>query len=142
MRTYKIIAAVALAAATGLAAGCAPGEQNAAPSPATPETASAPTQTGTPGATEDTADETIRVSVQDGEASPPPDRVTVQQGDRVRIVVTSDQSDEVHVHGYDETVDLEPDEPGTVEFTADQPGLYEVETHDSGTLLFQLVVEG
>lgn len=145
--TYKIITAIAFAVAVGLAAGCAPGEQGAAPaqSPAStngPADAS-PTETAEASPTE-TADavETIRVSVQDGEVSPPPDRVTVQKGQRVRIVVTSDQPDELHIHGYDESIELEPGEPATVEFTADQSGLYEVETHETNTLLFQLVVRG
>lgn len=143
MTTYKIIAAV-LAIATGLAAGCASGEQNpqtGEPTAAAPTTAPEETPTQSPAETGD-AVETIRVSVRDGEASPPPDRVSVDQGQRVRVVVTSDQADEVHIHGYDESIELEPGERGSVEFTADQPGVYEVETHGSGTLLFQLVVRG
>jgi hypothetical protein len=56
--------------------------------------------------------------------------------------VTSDRSDELHVHGYDKTVPLAPGSPAVVQFVADLPGVFEVETHDSGLLLFQLVVRG
>ena len=135
---------VLLTLAFGLAAGCAPGDQGTAAgqpttSAAAPAT-SAPEDTATPPPSGEPV-KTIRVSVRDGKASPPPDRVAVPAGQRVKIVVTSDVADEVHLHGYDKEVELRPGKPGSVEFTADQPGLYEVETHESGTLLFQLLVK-
>jgi hypothetical protein len=58
----------------------------------------------------------------------------------VRIIVTSDKADEAHVHGYDKAIELTPGKPGMVEFTANETGLFEVETHGSHALLFQLVV--
>ena len=54
--------------------------------------------------------------------------------------MTSDVAEEVHVHGYDLTVDLVPGQPGEVAFTADLPGAYEVELEGTGKLLFQLRV--
>lgn len=130
-------------------AACAPGEQaapspTAAMSPTAEPTGAAPTMASPTAAGPSAGVEarTIRVALRDGRASPPPDRVEVDLGQRVRIVVTSDTEDEVHVHGYDETVRLRPGEPASVEFVADQPGLYEVETHHSGTLLLQLAVSG
>lgn len=88
------------------------------------------------------ADNTISARISDGKVEGVPARVEVDRGTRVRIEVTSDRSDELHVHGYEETVPLTVGNPATVAFVADLPGVFEVETHDSGLLLFQLVVRG
>ena len=54
--------------------------------------------------------------------------------------ISSDVAEEVHVHGYD----LEAAVPagGSVDIPVDAtiPGVFEVELHDSGKLLFQLRV--
>lgn len=90
-----------------------------------------------------TTDETeIEVSVANGRVSPSPDRrVEVAQGDNVRIVISSDRADEVHVHGYELEAEIPAGGSATVEFVADQPGSFEVEMHelDPG-LLFTLLV--
>lgn len=85
--------------------------------------------------------ERFEFEIADGRASPPLDRATVARGSTVQIVVTSDQPDELHLHGYDLTVRVGPGEPGSVEFTADQTGLFELEVHDAGLVLLQLIVE-
>ena len=71
------------------------------------------------------------------------DRVEVNVGQTVHVSVVCDVADEVHVHGFDLSVDLEPNEPGELEFEVTDdpgPGLYEVELEDRGLLLFQLEV--
>ena len=80
--------------------------------------------------------------ISDGKVDGVPARVEVDRGTRIRIEVTNDRSDELHVHGYDKTVPLTAGSPAAVAFVADLPGVFEVETHDSGLLLFQLVVRG
>ncbi|MBB4932286.1 plastocyanin [Lipingzhangella halophila] len=87
------------------------------------------------------ADVTAEISVQDGTVSPEPGRVEVEQGQSVRLTVDSDSSDTVHLHGYDIEEPVTPDEPATLSFTADQSGLFELETHESHTLLTQVAVE-
>lgn len=84
--------------------------------------------------------EEIEVRVENGEPDPTPGRVEVPVGSTVRLTVTSDVADEVHVHTYEEEITLRPGNPGSVEFTADIPGLFEVEMHESGTVLFSLQV--
>jgi hypothetical protein len=69
------------------------------------------------------------------------DRATVELGRTVRIVVSSDQADEVHLHGYDLDAPTGPGAPGVIEFVADQAGLFELETHETGLVLLQLQVE-
>lgn len=82
----------------------------------------------------------IEVDVTDGTVDTAEDTVEVAVGGTVRVTVTSDVDDEVHVHGVDRTVDLSAGVPATLEFTVDEPGVYEVETHGSHLLLFQLLV--
>jgi plastocyanin len=121
-------------------AGCASsGETTVAPtsSPSPNETSPVTSQTPTP----TNSARTITVTIQKGKINPPPGRVRVSRGEKVQIVVTSDEADEVHVHGYDLEKPLRPGKPTTIEFTADQPGLFEVETHELDKVLFQLQVE-
>lgn len=86
------------------------------------------------------AEQTISAQINGGKIEGVPAQVEVDRGTPVRIEVTSDRSDELHVHGYDKTVPLTAGSPAAVAFVADLPGVFEVETHDSGLLLFQLVV--
>ncbi|MEV6104730.1 cupredoxin domain-containing protein [Streptomyces sp. NPDC051940] len=86
------------------------------------------------------ADETVRITVADGRVSPSPGRVEVREGDRVALVVTSDTADELHVHGLDKTAALAAGRTTTLTFTADRTGVFEVETHESGLVLTQLLV--
>lgn len=154
-----VAALVAAFVAGSLLGGCASG-QGQAPDRAAPEP-SAPAATapgtaggqGSPGSEGEgqrsgtdsnggssAVDKTISVRVVDGDVRPAPGRVEVERGARVRIEVTSDQPDELHVHGYDETARLRAGEPARVQFVADQTGLFEVETHHGGLTLFQLLV--
>ncbi|MGN6246132.1 MAG: cupredoxin domain-containing protein [Motilibacteraceae bacterium] len=82
----------------------------------------------------------ISVSIAGGKVSPAPDRIQVKTGTTVTLTVTSDVADQVHVHGIDKEFDVGPGVPGSITFTVTDPGVYEVETHESGKTLFQLVV--
>ena len=84
--------------------------------------------------------DTIEISVANGKVDPPTHRQEVAQGDTVTLVVTSDEADEVHVHGVDIEKETKAGEPTTVEFEVPDAGLYEVETHESGLQLLQLEV--
>ena len=61
-------------------------------------------------------------------------------GSMVTITVTADVNDEVHVHGYDEKVDLTAGTPGSVTFTADIPGQFEVELDNTHLRVLELQV--
>jgi plastocyanin len=82
----------------------------------------------------------VNVSVRDGKVAPKPHRVHVTQGATVRLQVTSDVDDVLHVHGFDVEEPLEAGRTTTVELTADQPGVFEVETHETELELLQLEV--
>ncbi|HEX2362612.1 MAG TPA: hypothetical protein VHI11_11105 [Jiangellaceae bacterium] len=82
----------------------------------------------------------IEVTIIDGIVRTDADRVEARSGETIRVVVTSDVDDELHIHGVDETAALVADVPTTVEFAVEEPGVFEVETHDTSLLLFQLLV--
>lgn len=67
-------------------------------------------------------------------------RVPVELGSTVRLRVAADVTDEVHVHGYDLTARVTAAEPSELEFTADIPGVFEVELEESGVKLADLEV--
>lgn len=69
-------------------------------------------------------------TIQDGVVEGP-ERVEVNLGDEVVLVVTSDVADEVHLHTYDVMVDVEAGETVELSFTADIPGIFEVELEDA-----------
>jgi hypothetical protein len=116
----------------------------------------APAQTET-GAAEETVEtetepsappepEVSRIRVRGGTAVGGVQRVQANKGDTVRIVVTSDASDEIHLHGYDIYEDVGPGKPARFVFRADIEGIFEIESHvaeDAGKdpLLARLVVE-
>lgn len=67
-------------------------------------------------------------------------RLPVDLGSMVRLVVTADVADQVHLHGYDLSVPVTPAEPGAIEFVADIPGVFEIEMEESGLKLADLEV--
>ncbi|HEX9122941.1 MAG TPA: hypothetical protein VF984_06220 [Actinomycetota bacterium] len=110
-----------------------------AASPATTGTGG-PSPTGAPSATPTGGDVAeLDVTVRNGDVQGPGE-FDVTQGQEVRIVVDADVTDEVHVHGYDLHDDVSPGEPAEIEFTANAPGVFEVELESQGKLLFELKV--
>jgi uncharacterized cupredoxin-like copper-binding protein len=97
----------------------------------------------TPSGTITTADPAavvIVATVANGKITPNTQTVKAEQGQRVMVTVTSDEADELHVHGYGKEVELQPGKPGSVTFTADTKGTFEIETHESGKLVAKLIV--
>jgi hypothetical protein len=124
-------------APSGTAAGPSP---SAGPS-ATPSVSALPS--AQPPAVSSAPAPTVRevaVAVADGAITPAPGNVEVAVGEPVRLVVTSDTPEEVHVHGVDITGPVGPGAPFQTEFVPTQSGSFEVELHGSGALLFQLLV--
>jgi hypothetical protein len=82
----------------------------------------------------------LRITVADGRVQPPPGRVPVPVGSTVRLTVRSDRADDVHVHGYDLTEPLAAGRTATLDFVADQTGLFDVELHRADTVIVSLLV--
>jgi hypothetical protein len=85
--------------------------------------------------------QTISVAVQGGKVVPPTHRVKVPEGDKVRLVVTTDVADEIHVHGYNLKKNVAAGKTGTIEFVANQSGVFEVELEAASLQLLQLEVK-
>lgn len=68
-------------------------------------------------------------------------RIRIDRGQKVRIRVQADRAEEVHLHGYDLSADVAPGRPVVIDFTADAPGVFEVELEQAHLRLFELQVQ-
>jgi hypothetical protein len=58
-----------------------------------------------------------------------------------RGVTADDGGDPVDPHGYDLSADVAPGRPAVIDFTADAPGVFEVELEQAKLKLFELQVQ-
>ncbi|MGZ4573218.1 MAG: cupredoxin domain-containing protein [Blastococcus sp.] len=123
-----------------LTAGCAASPSRSVPSSSASAPASSLPSSTSPSATDRIKGTEIVVAVKNGKVSPPTHRVQVTKDTHVRLIVTSDTADEVHVHGYDIEKELAPGKPTTLRFTADVPGVFEVELHKANLVILRLQV--
>jgi hypothetical protein len=87
-----------------------------------------------------------RITLRGGAAQGGVRTLSYRPGETVRLVVTTDAADEIHVHGYDLTQNPAPGKPVRFRFEADIEGVFEIESHvaeDAGRepLVARLVVE-
>ena len=121
-------------------------ERAAQTAPAQTETGAADESAETQTETEAPEPEISRIRVRGGTVVGGVQRVQANKGDTVRIVVTSDAPDEIHLHGYDIYEDTAPGKPARFVFRADIEGIFEIESHEAeeagrDPLLARLVVE-
>jgi hypothetical protein len=67
-------------------------------------------------------------------------RAEARKGDPVVVIVGSDVSDEVHIHGYDLKGDVAPGMPVRIRFDANLTGRFEIELENRGEQIAQLTV--
>ena len=67
-------------------------------------------------------------------------RESIPLGEKVTVRVSGTSTDHVHIHGYDLFIEL-TDGAGELIFSADIPGVFEIELEGSGTLLVQMEVK-
>lgn len=82
----------------------------------------------------------IRVVIKNHKVEPRSSVHKVPLGKTIRLVVTSDKADEIHVHGYNKEAEVAAGASVTIQFKADQSGQFEVETHKSNLQLLKLQV--
>ena len=138
-------AVAALAFVTVAACGDGGSERTASPPTATTSVSSSapssrPTPSGTDSPAAQQADSTFDIAVAGGQATGDTGRLKVAVGDKVSIRVTSDASDEVHLHGYDEVAAVAPAQPAELLFEATIPGVFAIELENSGLALASLQV--
>jgi hypothetical protein len=84
---------------------------------------------------------TVRIVVRGGKVVGGLVRATVEQGEKVAIVVSSDVADEVHLHGYDKSTEVAPGKLARLVFVASIPGRFEVELEDRGLQIADIRVQ-
>jgi hypothetical protein len=148
--------AVALTATLALAA-CGGSNEPAAAPPATTSEPATTTQAGTgttatepgsttepatePGSTDGQFDVDEHVEVVNGEAVGGTARVEAKEGDRVRIEVSVDAPQGLHLHAYDIEHEATPQQPAVFELDANLEGIFELESHLDDAVIVKLVVE-
>jgi len=84
---------------------------------------------------------TVTVGTDDFETSGGTRVVSVPKGTEVTIELTDTAAaQEYHLHGYDIEVSADKGAVGTLQFTADQTGQFDLESHDTEATLLVLVV--
>jgi hypothetical protein len=69
-----------------------------------------------------------------------PDSPSAKQNDTLTIRVTTDKTEEIHLHGYDIKFAGKPGQTITQTFKADKSGQFEIEIEDTSTHLGSLTV--
>jgi len=143
-RLAAVVAVLALLGAGLVLASCGgdDGDTAAPTETTTTETTTIETTTTTettppppPGPTE------IRIVVVDGAPKGGIVRESVEKGDRVVLIVRSDVTDHIHLHGYDIMRDVAPGAPARLPFKATIPGRFEVELEDRGVPIADITVK-
>jgi hypothetical protein len=83
----------------------------------------------------------VELVIVGGKLQSGPRLIPLQQDERVTFKVTSDRSDEMHLHGYDLHVRLQAHTPATLSFTADRSGRFDYELHGAQVELGALEVQ-
>jgi hypothetical protein len=130
------VAVVVVAVVIAVSGGDDEGDDQAGQTTQSTQT-QAETDTGTTATETETETETegppepavTRIRIRGGEVVGGVADIKATKGDHVRIVVSSDAPDEIHLHGYDIEKEVEPGKPVTFDFTADIEGIFEMESH-------------
>ena len=70
-----------------------------------------------------------KISVKGGVVVGDAKTIRVDKNDIVRIVVSSDAPDQIHLHGYDIEKEATPGNPARFRFKADAEGAFVIESH-------------
>lgn len=84
---------------------------------------------------------TATVTVENAKPKGGVQELKVKKNGEVHLTVTSDTADEIHVHGYDLTKDVEKGGTVTFDFPAKLDGRFEIELEDHRTPIADLSVE-
>ena len=90
------------------------------------------------GSGDDTA--TVEITFSEGSVTPKGERIEVEAGQPVELVVKADEPGELHVHSTPEEELEYGAGTTTLKLTLDQPGVVDVESHDPKVVIVQLEV--
>lgn len=106
--------------------------QRTTTTPATAVTIARPTTTSGP--------KTSTITVKGGQPVGGVQEIEAERGDEIRIRVTADAPEEVHLHGYDVEKPVGPGEPAVFNIDANLEGIFEIELHGSAVQIGSLQV--
>src|SRR4051812_13139769 len=72
------------------------------------------------------------ITIKNRKIDPPHQQVRVRQGEAVELTFTSDEPAELHLHGYDQLLAVEPNVPATLRVAARTAGRFSLEAHSFG----------
>jgi hypothetical protein len=134
---------LAVAASAITLAGCG-GDNGSTAGDTTSETVGTTPQTTTTDTTATTPaaqPKVIAIRVVKGVPQGGIQRPTIEQGEKVVLVIRTDSGEAVHLHGYDIEKDVVPGKLVRLPFTASIAGRFEVELHPTDSLLAVLEVK-
>lgn len=83
----------------------------------------------------------LDITIADGEVTPAGETVDAKVGQQIELRVDSDAEDELHVHSNPEhEFEVKAADGQDFTFTIEQPGQVEIETHETGVVVAELVV--
>ena len=137
---------LAAAATALLLAGCTPAP--AAPSASltptvsvtTPHASTTPSPSVTPVPSPSETVQLVEIALKGGKTTPNGDRLTLAKGTVLRLQITADHTDQVHVHGYDVEIAVKAGATVKKDIVLDQVGRFEIESHEPALTILQLVV--
>jgi hypothetical protein len=103
-------------------------------------TPTTPTSTGSGKPAKPAPPPVTQIVVKGGQPAGGIKTITVGKGDQIRFAVSSDVSDEIHVHGYDFMKDVKAGGKVSFSFPAKIDGEFEVELESRGEQIAKLVV--
>jgi len=140
-RARLVLLAATVLAAVVLFVVLRPGDEQPTQSATTTSETSTSTDSETGATTTAETPGAVRVQIEArGDGSASIRRVTIERGQRVTLIVSSDVADEVHVHGYDLMADVAPGSPARISFEASVPGRFDVELESRAIQIAELRV--
>ena len=83
----------------------------------------------------------LDITIADGEVTPAGETVDAKVGQQIELRVDSDAEDALHVHSNPEhEFEVKAADGQDFTFTIEQPGQVEIETHETGVVVAELVV--
>lgn len=81
-----------------------------------------------------------RITVRGGQPVSGVKKISIRSGRTLRLNVTADAAEEVHIHGYDISGEVGPGRTAKFKFKADAEGVFEIELENSAVPIASLEV--
>jgi FtsP/CotA-like multicopper oxidase with cupredoxin domain len=139
-RTLALVAAAAALAITAFVV-LRPGDDTTSSTTTTTSAATTTTKGSTTTSSNPTTlPEATVIHLVNGQPTGGKQKISVKKGDTIRLKVTSDETGEIHVHGFDLEQEAGPGRPASFTFKANIEGRFEVESHVGNVQIAEISV--